>query len=85
MSVGLWRFESVPCYQMGDKPYKVAERYTVPDEHRHEILRELHENGPMKPWTLLSRVDAPHKAMKQLALDWEIRVTADGDIDLPRR
>lgn len=62
-----------------------VERYTVPKEHRHEILRELHENGPMKPWTLQSRVNAPHKAMKQLVLDREIRINADADVALPRR
>ena len=67
-----------------DKPYRYVERYSVPDSERHEILRELHENGPMKPWTLLSRVEAPHKAMKHLALDWEIEVDVDGDIRLSK-
>lgn len=61
-----------------------VEPYSVPRGERHEIVRELRESGPMKPWTLMGRVETPRKALKKLVLDCEIEVDASGDIRLPR-
>lgn len=60
------------------------EPYTVNNSDRHEIIREVWESDKLKPWTLLTNVDAKHKALKQLLLNYELTVDADGYIILPQ-
>ena len=57
------------------------------------LLTELEESDPMKPWTLLSRVETEDedvdtlrvKALKPLILKGYITPNADGDLRIDKR
>lgn len=74
---------------MGDTPDYItyAESDPVPEEPAKELVRIVKENDPMKPWTLISRLDSDMdhedirvEILKPLVLEGVLTPTADGDI-----
>lgn len=72
---------------------EVKERENINVDKALRLIRELEENGPMKPWTLVSRVKAEDEefeeirinVLKPLALKGYIMPDADGDIYVDSR
>lgn len=69
------------------KPFTYAEPEVVPEGPAREIIRLVEENDPMKPWTLISRLetDMDHdvvriKVLKPLVLEGVLSPNADGYI-----
>lgn len=66
---------------------KYVESDPVPEEPARELIRIVEENEPLKPWTLISRLetDMDHhearvKVLKPLVLESVLTPNADGDI-----
>lgn len=76
-----------------DKPFKYADpEPPIPEQPARDMVAEIEENGPMKPWTLISRVEAEDEdinvrldVLKPLALRGILTTTADGDIRIYKK
>lgn len=64
----------------------------IPEKPARDIVEILEQEGPMKPWTLLSRVeindpevDARVDVLKPLTLRGVLTINADGDVRIYNR
>lgn len=64
-----------------------SDRRSVPREPAEAMVEEVKESDPMKPWTLVSRVDGDDETLrtevlKPLVVEGVLTITADGDLRL---
>jgi hypothetical protein len=66
---------------------KYVEPEPVPEEPARKLVQIVENNEPMKPWTLISRVDTDRddhdvrvNVLKPLVLEGVLTPNADGDI-----
>lgn len=64
----------------------------IPEEPARQMVETLEQDGPMKPWTLLSRIevnnpeiDARIDVLKPLTLRGVLTINADGDVRIYNR
>lgn len=60
-----------------------VERHTIPIKDKQEIIREVYETEGLKPWTLMSRVEASRESLHAMLLQEELYINATGDIITP--